>query len=386
MRAMPATFGAHTGDPSPPAVPEPAFDPARLDSVFRLVARQVEQGELPAAALAIGGSRGIVRAEAFGRAGDRRVGVGDRFSIASITKPILATAVVQLVEEGRLTLAQPVREIVPEYDPPPAPSGGPGGEAVTTWHLLTHTSGTLDIAPDLPIAHRMEEGLAEPPARETLIRLLGSTPLAFPPGAAYHYASDTFVILGEMVRRLRGTDTLGEAIGPTILAPLGMASTGFVPEVEEVASVPPRVTGMPDADAMAFARAMAAVEHGGGGLWSTVGDLARFGRAMLLDGSLEGVRVLGRAWLDVMTREQTLGILEPGAPPRRPGYGLGWAVASRTQALPGSPRRFGHRGASGSYLLVDPGVGLVIVLLGDLWGAPERLQDAVLGATYGALE
>jgi CubicO group peptidase (beta-lactamase class C family) len=153
-----------------------------------------------------------------------------------------------------------------------------------------------------------------------------------------------------------------------------------------VASVPPHVVGMPDEEAAGIAAAMAAVEHPGGGLWSTVGDLARFGRAMLLGGTLDGVRVLGRPWLEAMTREQTLDVLEPGTPPRRPGYGLGWAVAARTPWLAGSPRRFGHRGASGSYLLVDPAAGLVVVLLGDLWGAPERLQDAVLGATYGALE
>lgn len=370
-----------------PPVPEPAFDPGRLDAVFRLVAGQVERGELPAAALAIAGPHGPVRAEAFGRDGDRRVGVEDRFPIASITKPIVATAVMQLVEEGLLTLAEPVRAIVPEYDPPAAVAGEPGGEAVTAWHLLTHTSGSTDVPGDVGTAMALRGSAAVPggPARETLLGLVGQAPLAFAPGTSYRYASDPFIVLAEAVRRLRASTTFGDALRTSVLGPLGMGHTGFTPAIEGSPSVRPHVLDMPDEEAAAIAVAMAGVEHPGGGLWSTAGDLVRFGRAMLLGGTLDGVRVVGRAWLDVMTREQTEGILEPGVPPRRPGYGLGWRVWTPDGPLPGSARRFGHRGASGSYLCVDPGTGLVVVLLGDLWGAPDRLQDAVLDATYGAL-
>jgi CubicO group peptidase (beta-lactamase class C family) len=372
--------------PSGP-VPEPVFDPGRLDAAFRVVASQVDQGEMPAAALAVAGPRGIVRSEAFGRDGDRRVGVGDRFTIASITKPITAVAVAQLLEEGLLTLGEPVRRIVPEYDPPPGAQGGPGGEAVTAWHLLTHTSGSLDVPGGLGghIDPSLIEAVGDGPTVEGALGLLGRKPLAFAPGAQYAYTSDTFLVLGEVVRRLRHTSTFGEALDRTVLRPLGMTATGFAPSVESDRSVTLHVSGLPDTAAATLAAAFARLEHPGGGLWSTVGDLVRFGRAMLLGGSLEGARIIGRPWLELMTREHTIGIVEPGTPPRRPGHGLGWAVATPDGRLPGSLRRFGHRGASGSYLSIDPAAGLVIVLLGDLWGAPERLQDTVLGAVYGAL-
>jgi CubicO group peptidase (beta-lactamase class C family) len=375
------------GPRSDATVPEPVFDPSRLDTAFRLLAGQVEGGEMPAAAVAVAGPRGIIRSEAFGRDGDRRVGVKDRFTIASITKPITAIAVGQLLEEGLLTLGDPVRRIVPEYDPPPAPEGGPGGEAVTVWHLLTHTSGSVDVPGGLGghIDPSLLEAVGPRPTADGIVRLLGRTPLASPPGTAYRYASDTFLVLGEVVRRLRGAASFAEALRTTVLAPLEMDATGFGPVVEGRVSVTMHATGLPDTAAAALAVAFASVEHPGGGLWSTVGDIARFGRAMLLGGTLDGARVIGRSWLELTTREHTFGIVEPGTPPRRPGHGLGWAVATPDGRLPGSLRRFGHRGASGSYLSIDPAVGLVIVLLGDQWGAPERLQDAVLGAVYGAL-
>ena len=88
-----------------------------------------------------------------------------------------------------------------------------------------------------------------------------------------------------------------------------------------------------------------------------------------------------------MTREHTAGVLDfEVEPPRRPFYGLGWSKPTLDGRLPGSPATADHMGASGSRLWVDPGHGLVVVVLANLWEVGSELSRAVLGAVYGALE
>src|SRR5262245_23684000 len=101
----------------------PRLESGCLDHAFRVVADGVAVGDLPAAVLAIANSREIVRAEAFGP-----VATDSIFLLASITKPIFATAIVQQVERGRVLLNDPVARIIPEF-------AGGGREGVRLWHL-----------------------------------------------------------------------------------------------------------------------------------------------------------------------------------------------------------------------------------------------------------
>jgi CubicO group peptidase (beta-lactamase class C family) len=90
--------------------------------------------------------------------------------------------------------------------------------------------------------------------------------------------------------------------------------------------------------------------------------------------------------VELMSREQTAGIFEAGDPPRRPTYGLGWAIGWADGRMPASPGQIGHLGATGSRLWIDPNEGFVVALLANLWEADGRLSEAVVSAVYGALE
>lgn len=364
----------------PPARPRPSsgrFDPGRLERAFEVVAQAVGSGEPPAAVLAVAGADGPILARGFGSDGSGgRIGVAHRFRVASVTKPIVATAVMQLVEEGRVTLSDPIRRVVPEFAPPPVAEGRAGSEAVTVWHVLTHTSGATDL-------DWVGQGQA-PPSAEALIASVCSRPLSFVPGATYTYASDTFYLLGLLLQRVGGHPTIGAALRARILEPLGMAATGFEMEVEGYPNAPVSIVGSDGLDVERYSRWISAIEHPGGGLWSTAHDLVAFGRASM--GSPAVPPILGGALLELMRREQTAGILEPGDPPRRATYGLGWGKSTLSGRMPGPPSVVDHAGATGSRLWVDPSNGLVVALLVGRWGAERTLADAAIAAVYGALE
>jgi CubicO group peptidase (beta-lactamase class C family) len=354
------------------------LDPDRLDRAFGVLAEQVRRGDLPAAVLAVAGPDGPIRTEAYAGPDDGPIGTDHRFGVASVTKPIVATAVMQLVEEGRLVLGAPVRTYLEDFRPPPSAPGLAGGEVVSAWHLLTHTSGASDA--DWTPA----DGVS--PSADALLHGVLERPLTFVPGTTYRYASDTFFVLGELVRRLGEWPSLGAALRARIFEPLGMAATGFEADVAGQAAAPRHLVGRTDEEAAALGRWFESVHHPGGGLWSSAADLLAFGRTMLHGGRLGDVRILGTPFLELMTREQTAGIFEAGDPPRRPHYGLGWAKSGLGGRLPGSAAQFDHMGATGSRLWIDPQHGLVIALLANLWGADSWHSEAVIAAIYGALE
>lgn len=354
----------------------PKFDERRLERAFRIHASHVTDGPLPAAVLAVAGPDGVLRTSAVGVGADGEpITAEHRFCVASVTKPIVATTVMQLVEEGRLSLTDRVAHLVPWFSPAPSARGGDPG-AITIWHLLTHTSGMTDVpwAPDPTLT------------RDAIMARLASQPLVAPPGAAYRYASDTFFLLAEIVRLADGTSSFAESLRARILQSLGMSATSFADVLPGMPSAGVSLYGEPQGVVLAWRRWFTALEHPGGGLWSTAADLVAFARAMLRAGSGDGPRVLGSRFVRMMSREQTVGVMEAGDSPRRPAYGLGWGTGSLTGRLPGSPSVFEHTGATGSRLWVDPEEGLVIALLAGVWGVPGELGDAVVGAVYGALE
>ena len=128
----------------------------------------------------------------------------------------------------------------------------------------------------------------------------------------------------------------------------------------------------------------ASLRLAGGGLWSSAADLVRFGRAMLRGGELDGVRVLGRPIVDLMTREVTVNGL--GATPDRLAdehYAMGWGKPGAASAA--SPLAFGHGGVSGTRLWIDPAYDLVFVYLSGLWGGLRETIDEVQQAVYGSI-
>ena len=121
----------------------PRVDQEQLQPAYDVLARQVAAGDLPAAVLAVADHEGLVRVGAFAP-GRERITPLSHFMIASMTKPIMAAAVMRLVEAGRLDLDEPVQRHLPEFAPLPATSGEPGGETITTRDILRHTAGLLE--------------------------------------------------------------------------------------------------------------------------------------------------------------------------------------------------------------------------------------------------
>jgi CubicO group peptidase (beta-lactamase class C family) len=143
--------------------------------------------------------------------------------------------------------------------------------------------------------------------------------------------------------------------------------------------------GLSEEQLAAYGRWFEPLEHPGGGLWSTAGDLVRFGQAMLNGGSLGGVRVLRPESVALVTSDQTVGLLQQGDPPAPIHYGLGWDKSTINRELPGSPAVFDHAGSSGSRIWVDPDAGFVFVMVAGLWLTGGELSDEVLARVYGAI-
>ena len=352
------------------------LDDDRLTAAFDVVGRQVADGRARHAALAVARGDGLVRAESWGPGGTLREPA--RFLTASITKPITATAVLQLVEDGVLVLSEPLRTYLPDFEPEPWQPGAPGGEAITTWHILNHTSGLGDLGEAYLDSHR--------PSALDVSAWVRRSRLAFAPGSQHRYASDSWYLLAELVERVGGLP-FAEHLRKRIFGPLGMAATTFDPLEPGPAPLP--LGGYFERYGILLevaTRYFVSLGMPGGGLWSTADDLVRFGRAILGRGRLEGTRILGRPFVDFMTRDHTENVLEAGDPPRRPNYGLGWVRYGASRNLPVGPSAVGHAGATGGSLTIDPDNDLVVVYLRNEWGAPDAPNLEAIQAVFAALD
>lgn len=350
-----------------------------LEPMLAAAAEAVRSGAVPSAVVGISDSTGSLAVQAFPGPADRATADSLCF-LASVTKPIVASAVMQLVDEGRLDLRAPVSRYVPAFS-------GAGRDAVTVWNVLTHTSGIADV--DLDVLRRERPSYAR-----MLERLCASEP-AFVPGTQVRYASDPFYLLADAISRLTGMP-FPKALETRLLAPLGMIDTTFDPRGRRGRVLP--VHGIALGNPLTrelMLRFLARATLPGGGLFGTAEDLLRFGRAMLprREGLVAGPRILSQAAIDEMTREQTRGIPEVAddGTISDPRYALGWRkprVSGSTlpgaELIPASPRAFTHGGASGTRLWIDPDRDLVFVFLSNQWGVSEAPMYTVLAALYRA--
>lgn len=347
---------------------------------FELVQRQVDRGEVPFVVLGVADAAGTIRLEAMTSPDGPRVGTDAVCLLASITKPIVATAVMTQVDAGAITLAEPLRDWAPGLV-------NPAWAPVNAWHVLSHTSAIDDV--DLEAVIRGGGGRAE------LLAALRAVPQETPPGTRYHYASAPFDLLAEAVATRVG-EPFDALLRRTVLDPLGMSSTAFDPrDIDGLASraAPVAIGGLEGhgfhEDPLLVA-GYTSLRLAGGGLWSTAPDLLRFGRAMLRGGELDGVRVLSPATVALMTREVTAdrrttwgGLGWQPDPMLADHYALGWGRPRAETA--GSDRAFGHGGVSGTRLWIDPDLDLIYVYLTGCWGMPTTPIDTVAQTLVAAL-
>jgi CubicO group peptidase (beta-lactamase class C family) len=334
--------------------------PDRIDRARELCAAWVESGHTPAIVALVARRGVIVMHEAFGalRPGDDSppVELDTIFPIMSITKPMTATLIMQLVEDGLLGLNRPIRDYLPEVT-------GKGTEDVLVHHLLTHSAGWDEFALITSLISERAD-LTDRPWEErhsAILDMIHHAPLSRPPGTEMDYAFLGYVLLGQLIERISGRSG-AELAHERIFGPLGMKdSYAGVPE-----SVRSRVVKRPaDAPWNQHMGPMASIDsrqsEEGGNAFSTARDVAIFGQMFLNGGTYDGTRILSRAAVSAMTRNQT-----PGVPVKmgrgshkEASYGYGWFIRTleKWRYWDGSLQSVGefhHQGAGGVLLWVDP--------------------------------
>jgi CubicO group peptidase (beta-lactamase class C family) len=306
----------------------------KLQQAERLVQAEIRRGAFPGAALAAGRGvhlellRGIGNAE-WGKYevdAERTI-----YDIASLTKVVATTsAVMLLVEDGKLALDAPVSRYLPEF------SGG-NKDDVTIRHLLTHTAG-------LPAG----AGASGTPSQA--LRSLIRAPLQAVPGERMVYSDVGFVVLYEAAERAAG-EPLDEMLERRLFKPLGMISTGYLPGGEACDRCSPsyrKADGTPVRGKVhdPTARKLGGVA-GNAGLFSTAADLARFAAMLAEGGQLDNVRIFQEETIRTFTAKQ----------PDAGNRALGWETPKRSGGSSGaevSRKAFGHTGYTGTSLWVDP--------------------------------
>jgi CubicO group peptidase (beta-lactamase class C family) len=376
---------------------------ARLSATFR---QDVERNLIPGAVVLIARSGHIAYAEAFGwrdREAKAPMELDAIFRIASMTKPLTSVAAMILAEEGKLQIAAPVAEYLPELaDRTVGAERAPARRTMTLQDLLRHTSGlTYATFGDSPVQMiwRDAQPMIENQTNAEMVAKLASLPLMFEPGTTWEYSMSTDV-LGRVVEVVSGQD-LADFIETRICRPLGLHDTGFAATGDRAARV-----AEPQIDPATGARPpMRDVVHpgrwisGGGGAVSTAADYVRFCQLLLNGGALDGTRLLAPKTVALMasdhlppdcgygeTARPRFGALAP-VPEMGYGFGLGFAV--RTAAgrcpLPGSVGEYFWGGVLGTSFWIDPVEELVVVAMMQ---APERrlyYRHLLRPLVYGAL-
>ena len=295
------------------------------------------------------------------------------FRIYSMTKPITSLVLMQLVEEGRLQVYDPVAKYLPEIgkmkvgtevtvDGQPRLRQSDPERAMTVQDLLRHTAGLTYGSRGTSLVHKayIDAKIGDRTAtNEEMVKRLGGVPLLFAPGERWEY-SVAVDVQGRLIEVLTGK-TLMEAFNERVFGPLGMVDTAFqVPAAKLARAAQPgqKPNGPPMTPRFKVDDG-AKYESGGGGLLGTTEDYLRFSLALASGGVFQGKRIIGRKTLEFMTADHV------GNRPGRPdgfGFGLGFEVHTKLggdSALMGSVGEYGWSGAAGTTFWVDPKEQLV---------------------------
>ncbi len=358
--------------PAPPPSPPPTdpaalgFDPARLAAVVAYLRDESDSGAFPGAVVVVGRHGQLALLAAVGRYGEDEVRAVDAttvYDLASLTKVVgLTTAVMLLVEEKTLSLDEPVQRYVPAFQ-------GPGKEAVTIRHLLTHSSG-------LPAWRPL---YTEATTRVTAMRLVDTTRLSAAPGEAAVYSDLGAIVLTQVVEAVTG-ERLDRYLDRRVFGPLRMTSTRFLPPASWRQRIAPTERSQDGTVIRGTVHDENAWKLGGvsghAGLFSTAPDLARFATWILERSTAHGAQS-APAGSDTV-RRAPCAVLCVSPPLVRqfvsrqhlpPGStrALGWDTPSDSGYSSAgshlSRRSFGHTGFTGTSMWLDPERDLFVILL-----------------------
>jgi CubicO group peptidase (beta-lactamase class C family) len=398
-----------------PVTPKPALPPViptgDFSAVTGLVDADIAEHRLPGAVIQVGHGGNVVFRQAYGsRKLPGEPGLDGlpspaepmtedtMFDLASLTKIIVTTtAVLQLYEQGKVALDEPVQTYLPEFNP----DGDPRRARVTVRMLLTHTSG---IGGDL--SRQAPWGLTAADKADGIHRAI-TAPLEFDPGETFHYSDIGFIILGTLVERFSG-ETLDVYAQQHIFTPLGMSDTRYLPAAKvcgpyrilgNAIAFDPGTTrpescpeGTWSTDLLAriaptardedtpginphFDRSLRSTVHdptarrmggvaGSAGVFSTAPDVGRYAQALLdrLAGRPSSFP-LKRSTLELMTTPQQPPAVRDGV------RGFGWDIdtyQSKPRGAVFPVGSFGHTGFTGVSVWMDPGSDSYVVVLANV--------------------
>jgi CubicO group peptidase (beta-lactamase class C family) len=371
----------------------------RLARIGKWMKAWIDSGKLPGMTVAIMRRGEIAFAETVGKSDVERnkpMRPDTIVRIYSMTKPLTSTAIMMLYEEGRFQLDDPISRFIPGFANPRVYAGGSRGKIDTVpaereinfRDLLSHTSGlTYGFMESNPVdalyrakgADGVEYGTAETSLKQVTERL-ATFPLIAQPGKAWNYSVSTDV-LGYLVEVISG-QPFEKFLLERVIKPLGMVDTDFhVPAAKHERFAANYNAGpggklvLLDDPAKSRYLSPRKVNSGGGGLVSTASDYLRFCKFMLNKGELDGVRLLGRKTVELMTTNHLKGDMGDMGAPRFSessylgiGFGLGFSVMidpAKAQIL-GTPGEYAWGGAASTAFWCDPAEEMAVVLLTQL--------------------
>ena len=369
---------------------ELGFLPDRLERInAHIQSKYLDTGKLPHAALLIG------RGDEIAHLWHSAVADDAIFRIMSMTKPITSIALMQLVEQGRIALSDPIAKYIPEFnDLGVFVAGGgttpfitrPPTTAPRVIDLMRHTAGFtygFQERSNIDAAYRKDE--VDHWAKhdnDEFVAKLARIPLEFDPGPSWNYSVATD-LCGIIVSRISGMP-LGDYFAANILGPLGMNDTGFVVDADQAHRIPAAYSWHPTEKMKLSDKAGAEsawtrqhkFQSGGGGLASTLADYHRFCRMLLNGGALDGVNVLKAETVTLMGQNHIGAVSVPAlksALPRsadftfiadgRDKWGLGFLITTDQVAGKRSPGSLSWGGINNTFFWIDPARGIAGVIM-----------------------
>ena len=386
----------------------PTFDSAAMDS---LLSSAVERGDIIGTSAMVFDEGQVVYQGTFGL-GDRErktpVDMDTVWRIYSMTKPVTSVVIMDLQEEGKLKLSDPVSKYIPELaDMKVAKMGEDGKPAfeaqerpMTLEDLMLHRSGMGYgiFGPLNPVAAAYEKaGILTPEETlETKMTKLSKLPLMFQPGEGWYY-SYGIDVLGRIAEVVEGK-SLGEIMDERIFDPLGMSETGFTVRSDQKARFVSNYyitedgsyAVAEDGQKSPFSNPENKFQSGGGGLVSTLGDYAKFAQLMLEGGIYNGHRVLDEATVKLMMKDhmgQDKPYFQPWlGPEKMSGFGYGGSVeiADTPEKLAQTGKakgQWGWSGAARTEFYIDPTNNAFGIIMLQFFSA----EDPQIHADFRAL-
>jgi CubicO group peptidase (beta-lactamase class C family) len=400
-----------------PAWPLPATTPAaagfsseRLDLMHRNLRMLVDNGRYSGYIVLLARDGKIADWRAYGWqdiAAKTPMQKDSIIRLFSMTKLITSTAVLALMEDGRLKLDDPIEKYLPALRDRKVFTGGtadapvlvPATRPITIYDLLTHTSGYYygeDWSADSPALVELfkRAKVSESGNLEEYVERVALLPLRQQPGTRFRYGISTD-LLGAIVEKASG-QRLDVFFQQRILGPLGMRDTGFwVPPEKHgrLALVYSRGDDGKLSPSDASNHRDIGPDHGllsgGGGLYSTAADYVRFAQMLLNRGRLDGARILGCKTVELMTQNHIAHLADPHPNGKHEqGFGLGVRVITELgeSTTPGSVGTFGWDGAATTNVQVDPKERTVALLLFQHVSFDPDIFTTLTAGYYSALE